>query len=71
MPYPNVIGLAKYTPEEIKRFDSMQRTLEEFNSKLGTAEELPMPSYTNDEMYDLSSYREMVIQKRFDDSSHA
>lgn len=63
----NVTGLAKYTPEEIKKFDKMHEALTEFNEKLETPEELPMPPYSDEEMFAYSGYREMLIERKFNE----
>jgi hypothetical protein len=67
MKKPRVIRLANYTPDEIRKFDEMQKVLKEYNAKLGTSEELPMPSYTDDEMAEQSGYMQMVIAKECED----
>lgn len=60
-------GLAGFSSEEIKKFDKMHKVLTEYNAKLGTNDEIPMPEYSDDEMAEYSGYREMVITKECED----
>lgn len=60
-------GLAGFTSKEIEKFDEMHKVLTEYNARLGTNDEMPMPEYSDDEMAEYSGYREMVITKECED----
>ncbi|MBX2943605.1 MAG: hypothetical protein KF860_14805 [Cyclobacteriaceae bacterium] len=52
---------------ELSKFDEMHKILTEYNVRLGTDDEMPMPKYSDDEMAEYSGYREMVITKECED----
>jgi hypothetical protein len=56
--------LEDYTPQEKQRFDEMHAILRQYNTRLGTKAELPMPDYTDAQMGEYSGYRELLLEKR-------
>lgn len=61
------IGLDNYTPQEIEIFGQIHKILTEYNARIGTDNEMPMPKYGDDEMAEYSGYRQMVIAKECED----
>ena len=59
--------LEDFTDAEIKRFNLMHAVLIGYNDSIGTNDELPLPSYTDEEMAEYSGYRELVITKECED----
>ena len=55
--------LEDYTQKEKQWFDEMHAVLTEYNARLGTKKELPMPDYTDHQMAEYSGYRQKVIAK--------
>jgi len=60
----NMKKLEDYTPREKQHFDEMHTVLTQYNARLGTKVELPMPDYTDDQMSEYSGYRELLIAQR-------
>jgi hypothetical protein len=52
-----------YSKDEILKFDLMHKTLTEYNKKLGTKNEIPLPKFASNEMSAYSVYRELLIAK--------
>lgn len=53
--------LEEYAESEKQRFDEMHKVLTEYNARLGTKSELPLPQFTDSQMAEYSGYRELVI----------
>lgn len=51
-------GLHDYTAEQVEIFDEMHRVFSEYNARLNTDTEMPLPGYSRREMADYSYYRE-------------
>jgi hypothetical protein len=59
--------LQDFSTSEVVKFNEMHCMLTEYNARLGTDDEMPMPEYSDDEMAEYSGYRQMVIAKECED----
>jgi hypothetical protein len=59
--------LSDYSQEEIAVLNKMHSILSAYNAALGTNNELPLPSYSNNEMSAYSIYRELLIGESSED----
>ena len=58
--------LDDFSPKEVAGFDDMHKVLTAYNANLGKRNELPLPEYTDEEMAEYSSYRELLLDKKLE-----
>jgi hypothetical protein len=59
------ITVEDFTPDQVAIFDEMHRVLTEYNAKLETNPDTPMPNYTPDEVAAYSQYRELLLESKY------
>ena len=67
----NMKTLADFSPRDIQLFEAMHKALEKYNAEVAkdTSKVLETPPYTEEQMTEYSSYRQLLMQQELNDNS--
>jgi hypothetical protein len=60
-------SLQEFTQEQIHRFDTMHSALREFNSELRKGMPVLPPDFSDQEMNEYSTYRQLLLEPKVND----
>lgn len=59
-------AIEEFSPEQIKKFDAMHKTLRDYNVNTAKGNSPLAPAFTDEEMHEYSTYRQMLLSKQCD-----